>query len=269
MKPSLPRPGVHNDQTGHGNRTSTSLPPSVKESGLADQKKRDSSRGRDRTVVGKLSSALGLEEDPKDAEWKEFKKGKSCDTVTCDPPVLIARILGTYNWPVSFVIPPNSPPSIRCDYGSVVYSIRAQVSRVGTFTSKLVANNEVTVISCPGADNLEESESIIVEREWDNHLRYLISLSGKSFPLGGAMPLQLTLMPMSKIFIYRLSVVLEEKGLSFVRRLDCPVAERPSFLFSRLLRPWRKDGSTRARKAMGSFEYQTARQIHPIVANLL
>lgn len=120
---------------------------------------------------------------------------------------------GTYNWPVSFVIPPDSPPSIRCDYGSVTYRVRAQAVRAGTFTSKLVANTEVTVISCPSADDLEESESIIVEREWDNNLRYLISLSGKSFPLGGTMPVQLTLMPLSKICIYRLSVVLEEKGM--------------------------------------------------------
>ncbi|KAG8934851.1 hypothetical protein FRC01_014017 [Tulasnella sp. 417] len=193
VKPAIPRPAVHNDQTTSGNRSSTSRPPSLRGSGAqAESRKRDSSRGRDRTVVGKLSSALGLEEDRRDGEWKEFKKG-------------------TYNWPVSFVIPPDSPPSIRCDYGSVTYRIRAQATRAGTFASKLVANTEVTVISCPGADDLEESESIIVEREWDNNLRYLISLSGKSFPLGGAMPLQLTLMPLSKICIYRLGVILEEK----------------------------------------------------------
>lgn len=193
VKPAIHRPAVQNDQTTSGNRSSTSRPPSLRESGTqAESRKRDSSRGRDRTVVGKLSSALGLEADRKDGEWKEFKKG-------------------TYNWPVSFVLPPGSPPSIRCDYGSVTYRIRAQATRAGTFTSKLVANTEVTVISCPSADDLEESESIIVEREWDNNLRYLISLSGKSFPLGGTMPLQLTLMPLSKICIYRLSVVLEEK----------------------------------------------------------
>ncbi|KAG8949391.1 hypothetical protein FRC04_008626 [Tulasnella sp. 424] len=193
VKPAILRPGVQNDQSLPGNRTSTSRPPSLRESGAqTESRKRDSSRGRDRTVVGKLSSALGLEEDRKDGEWKEFKKG-------------------TYNWPVSFVIPPDSPPSIRCDYGSVTYRIRAQATRAGTFTSKLVANTEVAVISCPSADDLEESESIIVEREWDNNLRYLISLSGKSFPLGGTIPVQLTLMPLSKICIYRLSVVLEEK----------------------------------------------------------
>ncbi|KAG8894114.1 hypothetical protein FRB99_001501 [Tulasnella sp. 403] len=39
--------------------------------------KREGSRGRDRTVVGKLSGALGLEEDHKDKkeDWEEFRKG--------------------------------------------------------------------------------------------------------------------------------------------------------------------------------------------------
>ena len=49
----------------------------------------------------------------------------------------------------------------------------------------------------------------------NNHLRYLITLSGKSFPIGGTIPLNLALMPIGKMSIYRLSVILEEKGVLF------------------------------------------------------
>lgn len=131
-------------------------------------------------------------------------------------PYLSAYILvwstGTYNWPVSFTIPPECPPTLRCEYGSAVYRVRAHVIRAGTWSSNLTASTEVIFIACPGEDDTEEIESIVVEREWDDRLRYLLSLSGKSFPIGGTMPLQLTLMPLSKMSIYRLSVILEEKG---------------------------------------------------------
>ncbi|KAG8929308.1 hypothetical protein FRC03_008933 [Tulasnella sp. 419] len=153
---------------------------------------RDASRGRDK-VVRKLGGVLGLEVDEKEKEdWIELRKG-------------------TYNWPISFTIPATCPPSLRCDYGSIVYKVQAQVERVGKLTPNLTASTEVTLIACPGEDDTEDTESIVVEREWENQLRYLITLSGKSFPIGGLMPIHMTLMPMAKMSIHRLSAVIEEK----------------------------------------------------------
>ncbi|KAG8991489.1 hypothetical protein FRB94_012468, partial [Tulasnella sp. JGI-2019a] len=151
---------------------------------------RESSRGRDQTVIGKLGGVLGLEDG--NENWEELRKG-------------------TYNWPVSFTIPADSPPSLRCDYGTVKYRLCAEVNRPGAFHGKLTASADVTVIACPGEDDTEESESIVVEREWEQQLRYLIVISGKSFPIGGTIPLHITLMPMSKMSLYRINVVLEEK----------------------------------------------------------
>ncbi|KAG8929756.1 hypothetical protein FRC02_005104 [Tulasnella sp. 418] len=154
---------------------------------------RDASRGRD-MVVRKLGGVLGLEVDDKDREdWVELRKG-------------------TYNWPISFTIPASCPPTLRCDYGSIVYRVQAQVERVGKLMPNLTASTEVTLIACPGEDDIEDTESIVVEREWENQLRYLITLSGKSFPIGGIMPIHMTLMPMAKMSIHRLSAVIEEKG---------------------------------------------------------
>ncbi|CEL52563.1 Putative arrestin-related trafficking adapter C2D10,04 OS=Schizosaccharomyces pombe (strain 972 / ATCC 24843) GN=SPBC2D10.04 PE=1 SV=1 [Rhizoctonia solani AG-1 IB] len=151
-------------------------------------------RQKERTALEKISASLGLDVEA-DAEadmWQEFKKG-------------------TYNYPISFSIPTSTPPSLHCDFGSISYRLKAVVHRTGTFVPKLVAHAEVTLISCPGEDDTEERENIVVERQWDEQLRYFITISGKSFPIGGTVPITLVMMPLSKVKIYRITVMLEEK----------------------------------------------------------
>ncbi|GBE80744.1 hypothetical protein BKA93DRAFT_236116 [Sparassis latifolia] len=124
--------------------------------------------------------------------WKEFRKG-------------------VYTYPISFAIPAMSPPTLNCDYGTVSWNLKAYAHRPGTFTSKLSATQEITVVACPGEDDTEESESIIVERQWETQMQYLISISGRCFAIGGVMPVTITFMPWTKMKIHRISVLIEEK----------------------------------------------------------
>ncbi|KAJ7072695.1 hypothetical protein C8F01DRAFT_972326 [Mycena amicta] len=137
-----------------------------------------------------LSKLVGLK-DEKDS-WKEFKKG-------------------TYTFPISFAIPPNAPPTMECPWGTVVWRLKANVHRPGALTSRMTATREVIVIAGPTEDDTEETENIVVERHWEQQLQYLISISGRSFPIGGTIPISITLMPLAKVKIHRLSVYLEEK----------------------------------------------------------
>ncbi|CUA72747.1 Putative arrestin-related trafficking adapter C2D10,04 [Schizosaccharomyces pombe 972h-] [Rhizoctonia solani] len=165
-----------------------------RERAVAGRDETQRGRPKERTALEKIGASLGLDVEP-DAEadmWQEFKKG-------------------TYNYPISFAIPANTPPSLHCDFGSISYRLKAVVHRTGTFVPKLVAHAEVTLISCPGEDDTEDRENIVVERQWDEQLRYFITISGKSFPIGGAVPITLVMMPLSKVKIYRLTVLLEEK----------------------------------------------------------
>jgi hypothetical protein len=117
------------------------------------------------------------------------------------------------------MIPGNAPPTIECTYGSVTWRLRGQVHRPGTFSHKLSASREVILIASPGEDDTEDSENIIVERQWDSQLQYLISISGRSFYIGGTLPIQITMLPMSKMKIHRISVILE--GVYFTGLLIC------------------------------------------------
>ncbi|KAI8970803.1 hypothetical protein BD414DRAFT_540689 [Trametes punicea] len=147
------------------------------------------------STLEKVSEALGFEVDDGREHgdgWKEFRRG-------------------VYTYPVSFAIPANSPPSLSVDYGSVTWKLKAVVHRPGAFKAKLQTSQEITVIATPCEDDTEESESIIVERQWDTQMQYLIAISGRSFPLGGTMPISITFMPWTKMKIHRISVLIEER----------------------------------------------------------
>lgn len=89
------------------------------------------------------------------------------------------------------------------------YRLKATVHRPGAFTQRLTASREVMLIASPGEDDLDESDNIVVQREWDAQMHYMIVISGRAFPIGSTIPIQLTFMPISKIKIFRISAVLE------------------------------------------------------------
>lgn len=122
--------------------------------------------------------------------------------------------VGTYTWPISFAIPATSPPTLHCDFGHVSWKLKAFAHRPGTFTTKMSASQDITVVACPSEDDLEETDSIIVERQWDAQMQYLITVSGRSFPIGGTMPVSITFLPLTKMKIYRVSILIE--GESFL-----------------------------------------------------
>ncbi|KAF8178663.1 hypothetical protein K438DRAFT_1726306 [Mycena galopus ATCC 62051] len=143
-------------------------------------------------MAGLKSSEDGKDKDKDKSSWKEFKKG-------------------TYTFPISFAIPPTAPPTMECPYGTVIWRLRANVHRPGAFASRMHTVRQVTVIAAPMEDDTEDSETIVVERQWEQQLQYLISISGRSFPIGGVVPVSFTMMPISKVKIHRVSILLEEK----------------------------------------------------------
>jgi len=77
------------------------------------------------------------------------------------------------------------------------------------FTYKLSASREVILVASPGEDNTEDIENTIIQRQWDSQLQYLLSISGRSFYIGGTLPIQITILPMKNIKVHRIAVILE------------------------------------------------------------
>lgn len=141
---------------------------------------RDQSRGR-KTALKVLREALtaGVEEEGGESDGEDEDEGKGK-----------ARAkgwkefrAGTYTYPISIPIPASLPPTIMSDFGNVAYTLKATVHRAGALTPNLSAMSEITLVSCPGQDDTEESESIVVERFWETQMKYHIALSGKVRPL--------------------------------------------------------------------------------------
>ena len=100
------------------------------------------------------------------------------------------------------------PPTIYCNYGSVMWRLKANVHRPGAFTPKLSASREVILVASPSEDR-EDAEGFVTERIWDDQMRYTLSVSGRMFPIGGTIPVTLSFLPMAKVRIYNISVQLE------------------------------------------------------------
>lgn len=142
--------------------------------------------------------------------WQEFNKGMH---VFLDVPHLVLidsdRPAGTYTFPISFAIPSHVPPTLQCIYGSVSWSLKATVHRPGAFTPKLSATREVILVASPSEDNRDDTDNATIERFWENQLQYILSVSGRVFPIGGTVPITLTLLPMAKVKIFKVLVQLE------------------------------------------------------------
>jgi hypothetical protein len=53
----------------------------------------------------------------------------------------------------------------------VTYRLKATVVRVGALTPNLTEEVEVCFIATPQEDDLEETENVIVERQWEEQMR--------------------------------------------------------------------------------------------------
>lgn len=136
--------------------------------GSSRDRSESTTRGRSnglKLLNGMESSAVREEQG---SSWREFRKG-------------------VYNYPIAFSIPADSPPTIHADFGSVVYRLRATVFRAGALSPNFVDEQEVTLVASPTEEDTEETENVIVERQWEDQMSYLIALSGKAFPIGGQM----------------------------------------------------------------------------------
>ncbi|KAK0241334.1 hypothetical protein EDD85DRAFT_764391 [Armillaria nabsnona] len=186
----------HLDENSSRGRTREKVKPSLTANDDSVERSRSRQKGwsKERLTLGVIGDILKPDANDRiDGErWREFKAG-------------------TYTYPISFTIPGNAPPTLQCNFGSISWTISANVHRPGTFKTKLSAQREIVVVSCPTEEDTEDTENIIVERHWDQQLQYLITISGRSFYIGGTIPISFTMMPLTKVKIHRLSVFIEEK----------------------------------------------------------
>lgn len=98
---------------------------------------------------------------------------------------------------------------MQCNYGSVSWRLNARVHRPGAFTPKLSASHEVILVASPSEDNRDDTDNATIERFWEGQMQYMLSVSGRVFPIGGTVPITLSLLPLAKVKIFKILVQLE------------------------------------------------------------
>ncbi|GME85049.1 unnamed protein product [Ambrosiozyma monospora] len=66
----------------------------------------------------------------------------------------------------------NLPETTKVTFGSTTYYLDASLERSGTFKTSLTARRPVTIIRAPSQESSEENEPIIINRDWEDQLKY-------------------------------------------------------------------------------------------------
>ncbi|EEH07872.1 arrestin domain-containing protein [Histoplasma capsulatum G186AR] len=101
-------------------------------------------------------------------------------------------------------------PAIIGTISSSLSPHEASVERSGAFRPNLLGHREVPFIRTPPEGSLEHVEPIAISRTWEDQLHYDIVISGKSFPLGGQVPIAFKLTPLAKVSLHRIKVIVTE-----------------------------------------------------------
>lgn len=117
---------------------------------------------------------------------------------------------GKYEYSFELPIDHHQLETTRLQYGSVKWELEAVVERAGTFKSNLQGTKEVNIVRVPDQMSLETTEPISISRQWEDQLHYDIMISGKSFPIGGKIPIAFKLTPLAKVQIHKIKVFATE-----------------------------------------------------------
>lgn len=117
---------------------------------------------------------------------------------------------GDYWYNFELPISARYSESINTAAGWVKYTLEASVERSGAFRPNLLGHREVPFIRTPAEGSLEHVEPIAISRTWEDQLHYDIIISGKSFPLGGQVPIAFKLTPLAKVACHRIKVFVSE-----------------------------------------------------------
>lgn len=117
---------------------------------------------------------------------------------------------GRYEYAFELPIDHHQLETIKLQYGSVKWELEAVIDRAGAFKPNLHGTKEVNVVRVPDQMSLETSEPISISRQWEDQLYYDIMISGKSFPIGGRIPIAFKLTPLAKVQIHKIKVFATE-----------------------------------------------------------
>jgi hypothetical protein len=113
-------------------------------------------------------------------------------------------------------------------YGSISWNLKATVHRPGKFVPRMETARTINVVATPSDDATEDVESVTVTKTWEDQMVYNLSIVGLAFPIGSKIPIQLTILPLAKIRILKVSVVIDGVSLQHIIATSVLTVHSPS-----------------------------------------
>ena len=117
---------------------------------------------------------------------------------------------GTYEYNFEFPIDHHQVETIKVPHGSVKWHVEAMIERAGAFKPNLHGKKEVSIVRIPDLLSLETVDPIALSRAWEDQMFYEVCISGKSFPIGGKIPIAFKITPLAKVQVHKIKVFITE-----------------------------------------------------------
>lgn len=118
---------------------------------------------------------------------------------------------GDYIYNFEHPLPASIPESCDVTFGTTAYFLEVNITRPGTFKSNISGKLNLNIVRTLSEASLEENESIVISRDWEDQLHYDIVIGAKSVVLDLYLPLAFRFVPLfGKVALHRIRIYLTE-----------------------------------------------------------
>ncbi|AGO13248.1 AaceriAFR101Cp [[Ashbya] aceris (nom. inval.)] len=117
---------------------------------------------------------------------------------------------GDYIYSFEHPIPVSTPETILATFGSVNYFLDVTIERVGAFKPNAHARVPIKLIRTLSPNSVEDTEPIVISRDWERQLSYEIVIASKDIVLDAFLPITLSIIPLADIVLHRIRIYLSE-----------------------------------------------------------
>ncbi|RGP53838.1 arrestin-related trafficking adapter 3 [Fusarium sporotrichioides] len=117
---------------------------------------------------------------------------------------------GIYEYDFEFPVTHHQLETIQVPHGTVKWKLFATMRRPGLFHPSFRRQKEVMIVRTPDQLSLEMVQPILFRRHCEDWLQYDITVSGKSFPIGGLIPIAIKLGAMDEAILQGFELLVNE-----------------------------------------------------------
>ncbi|KAL3228891.1 Arrestin (or S-antigen), C-terminal domain [Nakaseomyces bracarensis] len=121
---------------------------------------------------------------------------------------------GDYVYGFEHPIPNFYPETINVPHATVKYYLQVRLEKsLGILIRRkriMLANRELNLLRIPPSDQVELGEPIVVDKIWNNVLKYNLIIPSKELILNAFLPIHFEFLPLDKLVLHRIRIYLTE-----------------------------------------------------------